>query len=111
MELYDAVVAHADFESHGTQQSVYLVIALNNAFITSQVLGNESGLTLPDRDFYLVKDNPRFTAAVEAYRAYLEKLLTFALGRGIEHYDAPAIRKIVADARKDNYRFSRLIVA
>jgi hypothetical protein len=39
-----------------------------------------------------------------------EKLLTFALGRGVEYYDAPAIRKIVHDARDDNYRFSRLIL-
>jgi hypothetical protein len=39
-----------------------------------------------------------------------EKLLTFALGRGVEYYDAPAVRKIVAAARDDNYRFSRLIV-
>ena len=30
-----------------------------------------------------------------------EKLLTFALGRGVEYYDAPAIRKIVRDARDD----------
>ena len=28
-----------------------------------------------------------------------EKLLTFATGRGVEYYDAPAIRKIVSDAR------------
>lgn len=39
-----------------------------------------------------------------------EKLLVFALGRGIEHHDAPAIRKIVADARRDNYRLSSLVV-
>ncbi len=39
-----------------------------------------------------------------------EKLMTFGLGRGIEHYDAPAIRKIVHDAREDDYRFSRLIL-
>ncbi|HEY2414583.1 MAG TPA: DUF1592 domain-containing protein [Pirellulaceae bacterium] len=38
------------------------------------------------------------------------KLLTFALGRGVEYYDAPAVRKIVRDAKEDNYRFSRLIV-
>jgi hypothetical protein len=43
-------------------------------------------------------------------RTLTEKLLTFALGRGVEYYDAPAIRKIVADARSDNYRFSRLIL-
>ena len=39
-----------------------------------------------------------------------EKLLTFALGRGVEHYDAPAIRKIVRDAQADDYRFSSIIV-
>jgi hypothetical protein len=36
--------------------------------------------------------------------------MTFALGRGVEHYDAPAVRKIVNDAKSDNHRFSRLIV-
>ncbi len=36
--------------------------------------------------------------------------MTFALGRGIEYYDAPAVRKIVRDAEKDDYRFSSLIL-
>ena len=39
-----------------------------------------------------------------------EKLLTFALGRGVEYYDAPAVRKIVRDARDEDYRFSSLIL-
>jgi hypothetical protein len=39
-----------------------------------------------------------------------EKLLTFALGRGVEYYDAPAVRKIVRDAEKDRFRFSSLIL-
>jgi hypothetical protein len=39
-----------------------------------------------------------------------EKLLTFALGRGIEPYDAPAIRKIVKDAAKDDFHFSSVIL-
>lgn len=43
-------------------------------------------------------------------RTLTEKLLTFGLGRGVEHFDAPAVRRIVRDARKDNYRFSRLIL-
>jgi hypothetical protein len=38
-----------------------------------------------------------------------ERLLTYALGRPMEYYDAPAIRKIVRDARADDYRFSSLI--
>jgi hypothetical protein len=39
-----------------------------------------------------------------------EKLMTYALGRGIEYYDAPAIRKIVRDARTTDFRFSSIIV-
>jgi hypothetical protein len=38
-----------------------------------------------------------------------EKLMTFALGRGLEYYDAPAVRKIVADASDDDYRFSAIV--
>jgi hypothetical protein len=39
-----------------------------------------------------------------------EKLMTYALGRGIEPYDASAIRRIVRDARTTEYRFSSIIV-
>ena len=39
-----------------------------------------------------------------------KKLLTYALGRGAEYYDAPAIRKIVREAAADDYRWSSLIL-
>ena len=39
-----------------------------------------------------------------------EKLLTYALGRGIEHYDRPAIRAIVREAKVDDYRWSSIIL-
>jgi hypothetical protein len=39
-----------------------------------------------------------------------EKMLTYALGRGVEHYDMPAVRGILRDAAKSDYRFSSLIV-
>ncbi len=39
-----------------------------------------------------------------------EKLLTYALGRGVEYYDAPAVRTIVRDARADDHRFSSIIL-
>jgi hypothetical protein len=42
--------------------------------------------------------------------ALTENLMTFALGRGVEYYDAPAVRKIGKDAEKDGYRFSSLIL-
>jgi Protein of unknown function (DUF1592)/Protein of unknown function (DUF1588)/Protein of unknown function (DUF1585)/Protein of unknown function (DUF1587)/Protein of unknown function (DUF1595) len=39
-----------------------------------------------------------------------EKLLTYALGRGVEYYDTPAVRKIVRDARGGDYRLTSLIL-
>ena len=39
-----------------------------------------------------------------------EKLMTFALGRGVEPYDGPAVRKIVADSGVDDNRMSSIIV-
>ena len=38
-----------------------------------------------------------------------EKLLAFALGRDVEPYDAPAVRRIVHDAKARDYRFSSLV--
>ena len=39
-----------------------------------------------------------------------EKMLTYALGRGMEYYDAPAVRAIVREARNNDFRFSALIL-
>ena len=39
-----------------------------------------------------------------------EKLLTYALGRGVEHYDAPSVRAVVRDAERDGFRFSSIIL-
>ncbi len=38
-----------------------------------------------------------------------EKLMTYALGRGVQYYDMPNVRKIVKDAARDNYRFSSIV--
>ena len=40
-----------------------------------------------------------------------EKLLTYALGRGLEYYDAPAIRTILRATAANDYRFSAMILA
>jgi hypothetical protein len=37
-------------------------------------------------------------------------MLTYALGRGVEYYDAPALRKILRDAEGNHYRWSTLIL-
>jgi Protein of unknown function (DUF1592)/Protein of unknown function (DUF1588)/Protein of unknown function (DUF1585)/Protein of unknown function (DUF1595)/Protein of unknown function (DUF1587) len=41
--------------------------------------------------------------------AFTEKLLAWALGRGVEYYDMPAVRKIVREAAPDDYRWTALI--
>ena len=50
-------------------------------------------------------------ARPELFAATLtEKLLTFALGRGVEYYDAPAVRAVVKAASESDYRFSSIIL-
>jgi cytochrome c5 len=44
-------------------------------------------------------------------RTVTTKLLTYAIGREMEYYDAPAIRSIVRSAAADDYRWSSTILA
>jgi hypothetical protein len=44
-------------------------------------------------------------------RVVAEKLLTYALGRGVEDQDMPLVRSIVRDAAGGNYRFSTLVLS
>ena len=39
-----------------------------------------------------------------------EKMLTYALGRGLEYYDMPVVRSIVKDSARNNYRFATLVM-
>ena len=43
-------------------------------------------------------------------RVIAEKLLTYALGRGVEYQDMPLVRSIARDAAGGNYRFSSLVL-
>jgi hypothetical protein len=52
----------------------------------------------------LLKDPEQFP------RTVTEKLMAYALGRRLEYYDRPAVRKIVRDAAAKQYRWSSLIV-
>jgi hypothetical protein len=52
----------------------------------------------------LLRYSPQFV------RVATEKLLTYALGRGVEYYDMPLVRAIVRDAGKKDYRFSALVM-
>lgn len=72
----------------------------------------DSSGTLPDGKSFgtpaelkgILKANPDVFA-----QCLTEKLLTYALGRGLERYDRPAVQKIVARLRADNYKFSDLM--
>jgi mono/diheme cytochrome c family protein len=66
-------------------------------------------------------DGTKFQGPVELRRMLLgkpdqfvttvaDKLMTYALGRGVEYYDAPAIRNIVREAAASNYRWSAVIL-
>jgi hypothetical protein len=43
-------------------------------------------------------------------QTFTEKLLTYALGRGLQHYDMPVVRGIIRDASEDDYRFSSIVL-
>jgi hypothetical protein len=43
-------------------------------------------------------------------RCLSEKMLTYALGRGIEYYDRPATDKIMSGLEKNQYKFSSLVL-
>ncbi len=42
-------------------------------------------------------------------QAFTEKLMTYSLGRGLDFYDAPAVRKIVNDAAARNYAVQAIV--
>ena len=52
----------------------------------------------------LVNHSDQFLATVT------KTLMTYALGRGVEYYDAPAVRAILHDAAPQNYRLSSLVI-
>ena len=43
-------------------------------------------------------------------RCVSEKMLTYALGRGVEYYDRPAVQKIAANLEKGGAKFSTLVM-
>jgi hypothetical protein len=46
----------------------------------------------------------------DVVRTAIEKMLTYAAGRGVEYYDRPVIRRILKDARTADYRWSSVVL-
>lgn len=42
-------------------------------------------------------------------QTFTERLFAYALGRGLAYYDMPTVRKIVRDAKRQDYRFSSIV--
>jgi hypothetical protein len=43
-------------------------------------------------------------------QTFVEKLMMYGLGRSVEYFDMPSVRKIVRDAKGDRYRFSSIVM-
>jgi hypothetical protein len=59
---------------------------------------------IPDLRELVVREADQFAHVVT------EKLLTYALGRGLEYRDMPLLRSLVRDAEEEDYRFSSLLM-
>jgi hypothetical protein len=59
---------------------------------------------LPGLRQVLVKHSDQVNANIA------KTLLTYALGRGVEYYDVPAVRAILREAAPQNYRFSSIVL-
>jgi hypothetical protein len=74
-----------------------------NVDASSQLTDGTKIVGVVDLRNALLRYSPQFARVVS------EKLLTYALGRGVEYQDMPVVRAIVRDAARNNYRFSTLI--
>ncbi len=93
-ENYDAIGAWRDKEPSGA------------AIDASGTLPDGRSFTGPDGLKRVLREKKEIFA-----RCLSEKMLTYALGRGVEPFDRRALDKITESLRKDDYRFSALLLA
>jgi mono/diheme cytochrome c family protein len=96
-----------------------LGLALENFDVTGKWRGNDRGVPVdPTGELYdgTKIDGPAgLRAALGKYeeaiwRNFTENLMTYALGRPIEAFDQPAIRAIVRDAARQEYKMSAFVL-
>ena len=93
LEHYDAMGGYRTFDELGNP-----VDGVGASLTGDEVAG------LPGLREMLLEDEEKFV------RTVTEKLMAYALGRDLEYYDQPAVRRIVRDAQDGDYRWSELIV-
>ena len=94
-------------------------LALDNFDVIGQWRIRENGVALDTKgDFY---DGTPITSPAELtkvllkrpapmLRAFTTNLLAYAIGRRVEYYDNPTIRRIVASSEKNNYRMQDFVL-
>ncbi|MEE2896894.1 MAG: DUF1592 domain-containing protein [Gemmatimonadota bacterium] len=93
LENFDAVGAWRDFDELGNP------VDSRGMWPSGVELGGVAAL----RSFLLDNDE-------QFVRTVTEKLMSYALGRPLEHFDQPAVRQIVREAEADGYRWSSIIL-
>jgi hypothetical protein len=93
-------------------------LALDNFDLTGRWRTRENGMLLDTRgqmyDGTAVSSPADLRVAllrrpIPLARNFTKNLLAYALGRGVEWYDMPAVRRIAADAERNGYRMSSFI--
>jgi hypothetical protein len=72
-----------------------------------------SGTLLTGESFHDVRELKQILRSnhiEDFYRCLTEKMLTYALGRGLEYYDVDAVDRIVAQLQKQDGKFSALLM-
>jgi cytochrome c5 len=93
LENFDAIGRWRDTED-GAPIDSSAVLVDGTKFSTADEF---RGMLMNRRDEFLV--------------TFAEKLLTYALGRGVEYYDMPTVRAIVRDVAPSDYRWSAFVMA
>ena len=100
LENFDSTGRWREVEAAGdARAALFAPIDSSGAFPDGTRFSN-----VPELKQALMARSDRFIATMT------EKLLTYALGRGIEYYDAPAVRIITREAADSEYRLSSLIL-
>ncbi len=93
-------------------------LALDNFDVTGQWRVRENGAEVDTRgDFYDGTKISNLTQLQQALlkrpvpmmRSFTQNLMAYAVGRRMEYYDTPAIRRIVSDAERGSYRMQDLV--
>ena len=43
-------------------------------------------------------------------QTFIERLMTYAIGRPLQYYDMPRVREVLRASREDGYRFSSIVM-